>query len=156
MKKQLLEAMIPLFASRVAACITWWIAGAIGLAGIGLSIFYANWNIFSRSGSIIIVCALMLALYDYTSSTKRFFDQVRKILVPKYRHEELERVRQLVREEMKEYGITKSEEEIAYLADKKLESYWEGFPGRFGGTLKMRSVKSEVGLWIFDISLGKI
>ena len=116
--------------------------------GIGLSIIYGNWHIFSRSGALIIVCALSLVLFDYTLSTKQFFDKVRKVLGPEYRQEELERVRQFVRDEMKEYGIAKSEEEVAYLADKKLESYWEGFPGRFGGTIKMRSVNSEVGMAI--------
>ena len=147
-KKRILEAMLPLIASYVAAGLAWCIAGVIGLVGIVLSLLYGNWNIFSRSGALIIVCALLLALFDYTSSTKQFFDQVRKVLGPKYRQEELERVRQLVREEMKEYGLTKSEEEIAYLADRKLESYWEGFPARFGGALKMRSVSSEVSLAI--------
>ena len=44
--------------------------------------------------------------------------------------------------------LEKSEEEIAYLADQKLESYWEGFPGRFGGALKMRAVSSEISLAI--------
>ena len=148
MKKRIIEAMLPLIASYVAAGLAWCIAGVIVLSGIILSFLYNDWSIFSRSGALIIVCALLLALFDYTSSTKHFFDQVRKVIGPTYRQEELERVRELVRKEMKEYGLTKSEEEIAYLADQKLESYWEGFPARFGGTLKMRSVSSEVSLAI--------
>lgn len=119
-----------------------------GLLGIGLSLLYENWNIFSRSGSLIIICALLLALFDFASSTKQFFDKVRDILGKEYRKKELERGRQLVREEMKKYGLTKSEEEIAYLADKKLESYWEGFPARFERVLNLRFVSSEVSLAI--------
>jgi len=140
--------MLPLLFPFIAARITWWIAGFIGLGGIGLSLFYSNWYIFSRSGSLLVVFALLLALVDYTSSTKLFFDQVREALGPKYRLDELERIRQLVRDEIKEYGFTKSDEEIAYLADQKLESYWEGFPARLGGALKMRSVTSEVSIAI--------
>jgi hypothetical protein len=148
MKKRILEAMLPLIASYLAVYIAWCITGIIVIVGIALSILYGNWNIFSRSGALIIVCALLLALLDYTSSTKQFFDHVREIFGPKYRQEELERVRQLMHEEMKEYGLKRSEEEIAYLADRKLESYWEGFPGRFGGALKMRAVSSEISLAI--------
>jgi hypothetical protein len=148
MKKRILEAMLPLIVPYVAVCIAWCITGIIIILGIAFSLLYGNWNIFSRSGAFIIVCALLLALLDYKSSTKQFFDNVREILGPKYRQEELERARQLMREQMKEYGLKKSEEEIAYLVDQELKSYWEGVPARIGGALKMKSVSSEISLAI--------
>ena len=146
MKKRIVEAMLPIIASFLAARIAWFSAGVIGLVGIVLSFLCGNWSIFSRSGSLIIVCALLLALLDYTSSTKLFIEKVREALGSEYREQELERVRQLIREQMETHGLTKSEEEIAYLADQKLNSYWEGFPGRLGGALRMRAATSEISL----------
>ena len=161
-KKRLFEALLPLFITFLAARIVWCVAAIIGIGGISLSFFYNDWSMFSRSGALIVVCALLLALLDYTSSTKKFFDKVREILGPKYQDDEKERVRHLVLEEMKKYGLTRSEKEIAYLADKKLESFWEGFPNRMGETLKMKSVISEVSLaiigtliWGFGDLFGK-
>ena len=145
-KKRVIEAMLPIAVPVVAVIAAWLIAIIIGSMGIGFSLYYGNWDIFARSGPLIVVCALFLALFDYTSSSKKFFDQLKKVLGPEYQQDEIERIRQFVREEIKKYGLTKSEDEIAYLADRKRESYWEGISIRLGGALKMRSVTSEVSL----------
>lgn len=145
-KKKVVEAMLPIAVPVLAGIVAWLFAIVIGSMGIGFSLYYDNWEIFARSGPLIVVCALFLALFDYTSSSKKFFEQLKKALGPEYQQDEIERIRQFVREEIKKYGLTKTEDEIAYIADQKRESYWEGVSTRLGGALKMRSVTSEVSL----------
>jgi hypothetical protein len=147
-KKKAVKAMLSIALPVLAVIVAWLFAIVIVSMGIGFSLYYNNWDIFARSGSLIVVCALLLALFDYTSSSKKFFDQLKEAFGPEYQQDEVERIRQFVREEFKKYGLTKTDDEIAYIADRERESYWKGVITRFSGALKMRSVTSEVSLAI--------
>ena len=147
-QQRVIEALLPILVPFVTVRIVWGIAGVIVLLGIALSMVYANWTIFSRSGSLLVVCALLLALFDYTSSIKQLLESFEKILPTNVRDEQLEGVRELVQKELRECGVSKSEEEISYLARQKFQSSWEELPNRLGGCFKMKSVESEVLLGI--------
>lgn len=162
-KLRLLEALFSLSRVLFITKIAWGVTGLIGILGFLLSVIYGDWSVFSRSGSLIVVCALLLALVDYATSTKEFINKTKEFLGPSYEEEEKGRIRQLIRDELDKYGLSKSEKEIAYLADQKREFYWDKFPERFGGSLKMKSVVSEVSIamvgtliWGFGDLFGKL
>lgn len=143
-----MEAMLPLLVPVFCAKAAWWVAGLTVVIGAGSSLYTGNWEIFSRTGSLLIVYALLLALFDYTGATKDFFGSINNVLGKEFIEDEERRVKEFVREELAKYGLEKSEQEIAYIADQKREMFWEGLPSRYGEVFRMKSVTSEIGLAI--------
>ncbi len=86
------KAMLPLLVPYITTRAVVWIACFIGAIGIGISLFTGDWDNFARSGPLIVVCALLLALFDYTSSTKQVSDKTRDILGMEYSEDEKKRI----------------------------------------------------------------
>ena len=110
LKARLLNAMLPILVPFLAVKVAWWTAALIAFVGLAVSYFTGNWSAFSRSGSLIVVCALALAFFDYTTATKQFLDEVRQVFGDQYQEQARSDVQKLVREELKQYGIEKSDE----------------------------------------------
>lgn len=148
LKPMLLKAMLPILVPFLAVKVAWWTAALVAFIGIAVSYFTGDWSAFSRSGSLIVVCALALAFFDYTTATKDFFDQVREVFGDQYEKQARSNVQKLVRDELRQHGIEKSDEEMAYLAERRMSEFWEGVPMRYGGQFKLKSLKTELTLAI--------
>jgi hypothetical protein len=147
-KEKLLEAMLPIIIPFLAVKVARWTAALIATVGIAVSYVTGDWSVFSRSGSLIVVCALVLAFFDYTTTTKQFFDKAREFFGDQYEEQVRSTVQKLICEELKKYGIEKSNEELGYLVERRISEIWEGVPARVGGLFKLKSLKTELALAI--------
>ena len=148
MNQDALKAVLPILTPFLAVKIARWTAALIAAVGIAVSYSTGDWSVFSRSGSLIVVCALALAFFDYTTATKQFFDQARALGGDKYEEQTQSTVQELIREDLKRHGIEKSNEELAYLTERRMSDFWEFAPIRYGGHFKLRSLKTELALAI--------
>ncbi len=147
-KKALIQIISPLIAAKFVTRITWLFVAIIIICGMILSYCFCDWHILSRSGGLVIVCALLLALFDYTTSVKSFFKHANDYFGPKLKDEQLKGVRKIIKQDLERHGVTKSENEIDYIASEKLEYHFPGTIERLGNSFKMQSIRSEITIAI--------
>lgn len=62
-KERLAELVLPI----VAIYLAWIFVAVATVGGVWLSSLYEDWSIFARFGSVVVVIALLLAVYDHFS-----------------------------------------------------------------------------------------
>lgn len=140
-KVKLVELAMPILAIYLA----WFFVVGVTVAGVWLSLSYEDWSIFARFGSVVVVIALLLAVYDHfswarslsTLSLALINEQVDDIFVKD------------IREALENHGIEKSESEISYLAEQKSKAYHELFPYRFSHHLKSLFQRNELLIGVY-------
>ena len=162
-KKAFIQIITPLLAAKYVTLIMWFFVAIIIICGMILSYCLCDWHILSRSGGVVIVCALLLALFDYTTSVKNFFKQVNDYFGTKLKDEQLKGVRNKIKQDLEQHGVIKPENEIDYMALEKIEFHFPAAVERLGNSFKMQSIKSEIAIAIvgtmissFGDLIGKI
>lgn len=155
-KEDLIELALPM----VAIVFSWIAVAGVTVAGVWLSLSYENWSIFARCGSVVVVIALLLAVYDHFSWARSLSQLAQSVAKQK---ESGDTFVKDIREGLGSHGVEKSENEISFLAEQKSKSYHENFPYRYSYHMKSVFQKNEllIGVygtmvWGFGDLIGKL
>lgn len=116
--------------------------------GIWLSFASSDWTIFSRSGSLLVIVALIMALTDHSGWLRKIIKIGDNSLSEKAKEEFKRAFSKNIEEDLKRFEIVKSKNEIDYLTDVKVQDYLQNFPNRIGIEIRKSIQKYELSIAI--------
>lgn len=141
-KEKLVKLALPI----VAIYLAWLFVVGATVAGMWLSLSYEDWSIFARFGSVVVVIALLLAVYDHFSWA-RCLSKLARELINEQEGDDIF-VKDIC-EALESHGIEKSKSEIAFLAEQKSKAYHELFPYRFSYHMKSLFQRNELLIGVY-------
>ena len=159
--KIILKSMLVFLWPRIIIIFLIFISIAIVGFGMRYSIENNDWSIFSRSGSVLVIIALIVAIVDHSYWSKKAIEVGNKAITEKRKEQFKDNFYKVIREDLDKYKVEKSENEINYLVNKEYTKYLEDLPERIGTVTRKSLQKYElivasVGtvIWGFGDLLG--
>lgn len=112
--------------------------------GIWLSLELDDWTIFSRSGSLLVVIALALAILDHSNWLQKVINVSSDAALPEFKEKLKQNFLNKVTERLSKHNLQKSEDEIEYIVNIEISKYIEEVPNRIGSTVKRSFQKYEL------------
>ena len=119
--KPIMKAFLPFFLMFISVTLS----VAVIHHGISLSLEYNNWTIFSRSGSLLIVIALVSVLIDHSIFYKSIYLAISNENIAKNSVVIDKVIRRKIKQTLKKYNFQKSSNEIEYLLSRERKLFSE-------------------------------
>lgn len=153
-KAEKLRELFGLASPTILRYVAWLAVVVITISAVAISVRANCWLPLTRSGAAIVVVALLFALIDFTGWARRVLEFSSPSFEGQHESAVWKSIRREIIDDLRKYGVTKTEEEIAFLTERELKSYVTNFPTRFGSAAKGMHVGHEIAMAAYGTLLS--